>query len=204
MKRIGLILVALFVWLGVSAQNGYENKFMRFYVPDCMGTPFPTSVDAYLVTVDGSQMYIKVRANFAYNASEYSYFQKYAIPKGNKMYLKLDSGDIITLTCSLGESVADGFITTKNGVYQNFADYSYFPIDVATIESLENHDIIKVRGQFKFEYMDGSMKFADSSDMPNTKDSFKQSKSKILKQCETGLNEKNRQKEFEENPLSGF
>ena len=116
----------------------------------------------------------------------------------------MDSGDIITLTCSSDEKVADGFVTSKNGTYQKYADYSYFPINDAIIDSLKKHDIIKVRGQFKFEILDGSMQFTPNSDMPKTKDSFKQAETLVRKQYKSTIMENDRQETLKQNPLSGF
>ena len=190
--------------VGAVAQNRHESRFMRFYVPDCTGSPFPVSIDTYFIISESGQTQIKMRANFAYNAAEFSYFQKYSIPAGNNVYFKLDSGDIITLTCSSDEKVADGFVTSENGTYQNYADFSYFPINAAVIDSLKKHDIIKIRGQFKFEILDGSMQFTSSSDMPKTKDSFKQAETLVRKQYQSAIIESNRQETLKQNPLSGF
>lgn len=196
--------MALCMWIGAAAKNEYESLFMRFYVPDCMGTPFPIPVDTYIGILENGQMYIKTHANFSYNAAEYSYFQKYAIPKGNKIYFKLSSGEIVTLTCSNDKSVPDGFITTENGVFQNYAEYSYFPIDTATLDNLKKYDIVKVRGHFKYEILDGSMQFTTDSDIPETKDSFKQAEMNVRKQYTEAKSEADRQKALKENPLLGF
>lgn len=205
MKRIYLaITITLCMCVGAVAQNRHESRFMRFYVPDCTGSPFPVSIDTYFIISESGQTQIKMRANFAYNAAEFSYFQKYSIPAGNNVYFKLDSGDIITLTCSSDEKVADGFVTSKNGTYQKYADYSYFPINDAIINSLKKHDIIKVRGQFKFEILDGSMQFTPNSDMPKTKDSFKQAETLVRKQYKSTIMENDRQEILKQNPLSGF
>lgn len=190
--------------VGAVAQNRHESRFMRFYVPDCTGSPFPVSIDTYFIISESGQTQIKMRANFAYNAAEFSYFQKYSIPAGNNVYFKLDSGDIITLTCSSDEKVADGFVTSKNCTYQKYADYSYFPINDAIIDSLKKHDIIKVRGQFKFEILDGSMQFTPNSDMPKTKDSFKQAETLVRKQYKSTIMENDRQETLKQNPLSEF
>lgn len=204
MKKICLVFVALCMWIGATAQNEYESQFMRFYVPDCTGAPFPVSVDTYIVVLENGQMCIKTHANFSYNAAEYSYFQKYAIPKGNKIYFKLDSGEIVTLTCSNDKSVPDGFITTENGTLQNYAEYSYFPIDTATVDSLKKYNIVKVRGCFKYEILDGSMQFTIGSDIPETKDSFKQAETNVRKQYIEAKSEADRQKILKENPLLDF
>lgn len=204
MKKIYFILIAFCMWVNAAAQNKYESQFMRFYVPDCMGTPFPVSVDTYIAILENGQICIKTHANFSYNAVEYSYFQKYAIPKGNKIYFKLDSGEIITLTCLNNKSIPDGFITTENGPLQNYAEYSYFPIDTATVDSLKKYNIVKVRGQFKYEIMDGSMQFTPNSDMPETKDSFEKAEKKIRKQLIEVKSEANRQKALKDNPLLDF
>ena len=180
MKKIVLaVLCALFA-VAAYCQNEYETRFMRFYVPDCLGSPFSVSVDTYILITEKDSMFIKTHANFNYNASEFSYFQKYAIPKGNSLYLELDNGDTIKLTCSLDKDEPDGFVTTKNGVYQNYAGYSYFPVNADIIDRLKNHNIIKVRGQFKFEEIDGSMQFTSNSDMPNTKTDFLRSVQSVL------------------------
>lgn len=204
MKKIYLAIIALCMCVSAAAQNTPESRFMRFYVPDCTGSPFPVPIDAYFTISESGQTQIKTHANFAYNAAEFSYFQKYSIPAGNNIYFKLDSGDIITLTCSSDEKVADGFVTSKNGAYQNYADYSYFPIDTTAINSLKKYDIIKVRGQFKFEILDGSMQFTPGSDMPKTKDSFKQAETLVRKQYNSATLENNRQETLKQNPLSGF
>ena len=204
MKKVYLIFMALCVWFSAAAHAELEKQFMRFYVPDCTGSPFPVAVDTYIVILEDGQMYLKTRANFPYNAAEYSYYQKYAIPKGNELYFKLDNEKIITLVCSADNSVVDGYITTENGVYQKYADYSYFPIDAAVIDYLETYNIVKVRGRFKFEIMDGSMQFTPKSDVPETKNSFKQAEASVRKQYSETKSEADKQKALKENPLIGF
>lgn len=204
MKKICLVFVALCMWIGATAQNEYESQFMRFYVPNSNGSPFPTSVDAYATILEDGKPYIKIHANNPYNAAEFSDYQKYAVLKDSSMYMKLDNNEIIILTCSLNKSVKDGFVTTKNNVYQNYADYSYFPIDTMVIEKLKNNNIVKIRCTFKFEILDGSMQFTTGSDMSETKDSFKQAETNVRKQYIEAKSEADRQKVLKENPLLGF
>lgn len=204
MKKVILIIMVMCMHLCVNAQFEYSSNFMRFYVPNSDGSPFPMSVDAYVTVSENGETYIKIHANNAYNAAELSNYQKYAILKGSNMYLKLDSEEIITLSCSLNKIVKDGFVTTKNGVYQNYADYSYFPIDTTIIEKLKNHDIVKIRGQFKFEIMNGSMQFTPESEIHKTKNAFIEAERTTREEYNTAKNKNKAQKNLEENPLYGF
>lgn len=204
MKKIYLVFLLFCVWVNAAAQSECAIKFMRFYVPNSNGSPFPTSVDAYATILEDGKPYIKIHANNPYNAAEFSDYQKYAVLKDSSMYMKLDNNEIIILTCSLNKSVKDGFVTTKNNVYQNYADYSYFPIDTVVIEKLKNNNIVKIRCAFKFEILDGSMQFTSSSDMPETKDSFKQAETNVRKKYIETKNKANGQKVLKENPLLGF
>ena len=204
MKKIYLVLLALCFSVGVVAQNEYESQFMRFYLPDCTGSPFPTSVDTYIVVSEHGQMYVKIHANFAYNAAELSYFQKYAIPKGSNIFFKLDNGEVMTFTCSIDKNVKDGLVTTNNGVYQNYSGYSYFPIDEAAIDKLREHNIIKIRGQFTSEIMDGSLQFTPESNMPETKVKFSEAEQIIMQKYNTAKNRSDEQKVLEQNPLYNF
>lgn len=201
MKKVCLIFVALCTWICSAAQNEYESRFMRFYVPDCTGSPFPIAINTYIGISENGKMYIKTYANFSFNASKYSYFQKYVIAKGNKIYFKLDSGEIITLTCSKEKSIPNGFITTENGTLQNYADYSYFPIEDDAVNNLKKNNILKVRGQFKYEVMEGSLRFTPQSKIPETRNSFMQAEAKARKLRTEAESEVNRQKKLKENPL---
>lgn len=187
------------------AQNEYDSSFMRFYVPNSDGSPIPTiPMDGSVTILEDGKTYIKMHANNPYNAVEISNFQKYAILKGSKVYLKLDNGEIISLTCSLSKTVEDGFVTTRNGVYQNYADYSYFPIDSIVIEKLKTHDIVKIRGQFKSEIMDGSMQFTPESEIRKTKAAFIEAVQTTLEKYNASQSNNQAQKTLKENPLYGF
>lgn len=204
MKKIYLAIITLCICISAAAQSGHESQFMRFYVPDCMGSPFPNPVDTYFTISENGQAMLKIRAGFGYNAKEFTYFQKYSIPEGNNLYFKLDNGDIIALTCSSHKCVKDGFVTSNNGVYQNYADYSYFPVSAGVIDSLKSYNVIKVRGQFKFEIMDGSMQFTPESTMPETKSKFVQAEDSVRKKYEAAILEKSQQEALKEDPLLGF
>ena len=204
MRRIILIMVTLCMNLCLNAQNEYSDSFMRFYIPNSDGTPFPMPVDAYVTISEKGETYIKIHANNPNNAAEFSDYQKYAILKGRNMYLKLDNEEIITLSCSLNKIFKDGFVTTKSSVYQNYADYSYFPIDTAVIEKLKSHDVVKVRGQFKFEIMDGSMQFTTESEIHKTKDNFIKAEQAARRKYNDAKDRNKVQKTLKENPLHGF
>lgn len=204
MKKVHLMLVAICVCISAAAQKEYSAEFMRFYVPNSDGSPFPMPIDAYITISENGKTYIKTHANNPYNAAEFSEHQKYAILKDSNLYLKLDNEDIITLTCAFNTVVKDGFVTTKNNVYQNYADYSYFPIDMMIIEKLRNHEIIKIRGQFKFEIMDGSLQFMPNSKIPKTKDSFRKTEIDVRKRYIEAKSKADNQKALKENPLLGF
>lgn len=187
MKKIGLIIAALCIHLCVFAQNEYSHDFMRFYVPNSDGSPFPISVVGAVTILEDGKTYLKTHANDPYNAAELSNFQKYAILKGCNIHLKLDNDEIITLTCSLDKTDKDGFVTTQNGVYQNYTDYSYFLLDTVVIDKLKNHNIIKIRGQFKHEIMDGSMQFTPTSAVNKTKDAFMEAERKTKEKYDTSI-----------------
>lgn len=206
MKKIALMIMAALVMLPVLVygQTVDEMRFMRFYLPDCLGSPFPVSVDAYFVMVENGKNLIKTHANFSCNAVEFKHYQKYAVPKGNSIYLKLDNGDIITLTCDLDEIKADGFVTAQNNVYQNYAGYSYFPVDTVIIEKLKTNNVVKVRGQFTREVLDGSMQFTPESTMPETKEDFIQAVQYVEKRYKDVIEEKNKQDKLKDNPLHDF
>lgn len=196
-------MVLLFSFFARS-QNEYKSKFMRFYVPDCMGSPFPVPADTYIAISENGQMFLKIHVNFTHNAEEFSYFQKYAIPKGNNFYLKLDNGDIITLICSLDKTVEDDYVIVRDDIYQNYAEYSYFPIDADMVDKLKNYNIVKVRGQFKFEVMDGSMQFTPDSGMPKTKDAFIQAEQDVLGKYNAAKSESEAQDILKKDPLYNF
>ena len=204
MKKIGLIITALCMCFCVNAQNEFSTQFMRFYVPNSDGSPFPTPVDGYVTILENGEMYIKTHANNSYNAVEFSDYQKYAILKGSNMYLKLDTEEIVTLTCAFNTIAKDGFVTTKNSVYQNYADYAYFPINTQTIEKLKNHDIIKVRAHFKFEMLDGSMQFTPKSEINKTKDAFIEAEQTTREKYNNAQSNNRAQKTLKEDPLHGF
>lgn len=198
------MVVALCMCLCVNAQTEYSSKFMRFYVPNSDGSPFPMSADGFVTVLDNGETYIKIHVNNSHNAAEFSDYQKYAIIKGSNVYLKLDNGEIITLTCSLNTTIKDGFVTTLNSVYQNYADYAYFPIDTLIIEKLKNHEIVKFRGHFKFEIMDGSMQFTPESEINKTKDAFIEAVQVTREKYNTAQSNNQTQKILKENPLHGF
>lgn len=204
MKKIVSVIIALCLCVCAYSQNEYSSKFARFYVPNSTGSPFPMPVDAYVTILDSGDIYIKIHANNPYNAAEFSDYQKYAILKGSNLYLKLVDEDILTLTCTQHKVVKDGYVTTKNGVYQKYADYSYFPIDTEIIEKLKNNDIIKVRGQFKFEIIDGSMQFTPDSEINTTKDTFIEAIQTIQTKYKTAKSNSQTQEILKENPLHGF
>lgn len=204
MKKIGLIIVALCMCLCAVAQNEYSRDFMRFYVPNSDGSPFPTSVVGAITILENGKTYIKIHANNPYNAAEFSNFQKYAILKDSNIYLKLDNGEIITLVCSLDKTVKDGFVTTQNGVYQNYVDYSYFLIDTTVIDKFKSHDIIKIRGQFKYEIMDGSMQFTPESAINKTKDAFIEAEQETKEKYNASISNNKKQEILKDNPLYGF
>lgn len=190
--------------VGVNSQKEYDYKFARFYVPHSDNSPFPMPIDAYATILENGKTYIKLHANNPYNAAEFSDYQKYAILKGANLYLKLDNEETITLVCSLNKVVKDGYATTRNGVYQNYADYSYFPIDTEIIERLKNHDITKVRGQFKYEIMDGSLQFTPNSEIHKTKAAFIEAILKAQSKYNAATSNHHTQEILKENPLHGF
>lgn len=204
MKKIVFVIIALYLCVCAYSQNEYSSKFARFYVPDSSGSPFPMPVDAYITILDNGDTYIKIHANNSYNAVEFSDYQKYAILKGNNLYLKLDNEDILTLTCTRHKVLKDGYVTTENGIFQNYADYSYFPVGVEIIEKLRNSDIIKVRGQFKFELIDGTMQFTPESKINKTKDTFIEAVQTVQGKYRTAKNNSQTQEILKENPLHGF
>ena len=204
MKRIVLIITAICICMYTSAQNEYDSSFVRFYVPNSDGSLFPVPIDTSITIVEDGKTYIKIHANNPYNAQEFSDYQKYAILKGDNIYLKLDNEEIITLTCAFNIVQKDGYVTTRNGVYQNYADYSYFLIDTEVIEKLKKYDIIKVRGQFKFELMDGSMQFSPESKIHKTKESFTKAEQMVQEKYKKAKSNDQMQKTLKENPLYNF
>lgn len=204
MKKIVLIIITLCLCVCAYSQNEYSSIFMRFYVSNSDDTSFPLSIDAYAVILENGETYIKIHANNPYNAAEFSDYQKYAILKGGNLYLKLDNGDILTLTCTWNKVVKDGFVTTKNGVYQNYADYSYFSIDTEILGKLKNFDIIKIRGEFKFEILDGSMQFSPDAEIHKTKDAFIEAMQTIQSKYIAAKCNSQTQETLKENPLYGF
>ena len=197
---IGLF-ISLFSILGY-AQNEYESKFIRFYLPN--NSPIPTFVDSYLSVSNTGKIFLKIRAIDNYNVVECSDFNEYTILKGNNLYLKLDNGNILVLTCSSEKTIKDGFVTTESDIYVNYASYSYFPLDSAALENLRAHNIVKIRGQFKFKVIDGFLQYTPKSEMPDTKNRFTETEVSILKQYEMVKEEKNAQKILKENPLYNF
>lgn len=206
MRRLLLIICLLCVCICVSAQNQNEfsRQFARFYVHNSDGSQFPMPVDAYFVILENGETYLKISANNPYNAMEFSNYQKYTVLVGSNLYLKLESDEIITLICTKNHAVKDGFVTTNDVVYQNYSDYSYFPIDAVVVEKLMQYEIIKVRGQFKFEVMDGSMQFTPESPLNKTKDAFIEAERSVKNKYKAAQGKKQDQEILKGDPLYGF
>lgn len=59
MKKVHLMLVAICVCISAAAQKEYSAEFMRFYVPNSDGSPFPMPIDAYITISENGKTYIK-------------------------------------------------------------------------------------------------------------------------------------------------
>ena len=82
-------------------------------------------------------------------------YGRWNIPKGKKMYLKLDNNTIITLTSHHIHSYTNKYQVTKSLNLIEYRDlYSYFKLSPDDCTNLRTHKIIKIRLELKYDIAD--------------------------------------------------
>lgn len=212
-KLIALIFAALIGCSSAKADSGFvehSSIFMTIYVPNCMGTSIPQRmVLSFCATAadeieSGSGLFIKTYALFANNAKGLSHFMYYTIPPGDKLFFKLDNGEILALKCEFQIQEKNDHLITRNGVYDTYDDYCYFRLNNDIIEKLLTHNIVKARAQFKDDTLDCSLVISDIHALPKTKEAFSEAIDIVMDEVSAAVEEIDRQEALRENPLLDF
>lgn len=208
-KLIALIFAAL---IGCSYAKSefleYAEKFMTLYLPDCRGTDRSVPLDLYFCATFPDEiesgLFIKTHDHFDENAKGLPCFRYYTIPPGGKLIFKLDNGEILSLECEFLMHEEDGPLVTSIGVFDKYNDYCYFRLNDDIIEKLLDHNIVKVRAQFKKDTLDCPLVISEIHALPETKDTLLDAFSAVQDEVSAAVEESKRQEALRENPLLDF
>lgn len=120
---------------------------------------------------------------------------KYNVYKGKHMYLKLDNDEIITLTCKDIEFIHNGYFTGNTDIYKEYQIFSYFDLTQDVINKLNEHKIVKMRCELRYEVLD--MVLEEDIDL---KPKFEEAFNELGKKME----EETQKNDLKSNPLNGF
>ena len=120
---------------------------------------------------------------------------RYNVYKGKHMYLKLDNDEIITLTCKDIKFIHNGYFTGYTDIYKEYQIFSYFDLTQDVIDKLNEHKIVKMRCELRYEVSDMVLK-EDIDLKPKFEKAFNELDEKI--------EEETQKNDLKSNPLNGF